>query len=292
MVYERTVKMFNHSRLNIGERHNYQNHDRRNGNINGINNSRNIKKKPDQLQIDFNRSKMRVDKRIAITAGVLFLIALLFNIIASGIFDPIISVSGYLKNVNPHKNEIIIGNLLNVICAISMIFIPIVMFPLGTKINNDLAIGYNVFRFLEGVLQIYIAIKVLNLISLSNLYINTGADNFPLFQSIGDTIQSEIQWAEIIYIIMYICGALAFYSLLYKSKFVPRFLSLWGIFAVLLLLAGEVLGIFGLGIFSTMPLMKGMIYFAPPVALNEFVLSIWLIAKGFNTAVIDQEQRQ
>jgi len=31
-----------------------------------------------------------------------------------------------------------------------------------------------------------------------------------------------------------------------------------------------------------MPLMKGMVYFAPPVALNELVLSIWLIVKGFN----------
>ncbi len=229
---------------------------------------------------------MEENKKIAITIGVLFLIALVFNIIASVLMDPVISVSGYLKNIYPNKNVIIIGNLLNVICAIAMIFIPIALFPIGKKVNNNLAIGYVVFRFLEGVLQIYIAIKLLNLISLSNLYINTGARNFLLFQSIGDTIQSEIQWAEIIYIIIYICGAMAFYPLLYKSKLVPRFLSVWGISAVVLLLTGDILGMFGLGIFSKMPLMKGMIYFAPPVALNELVLSIWLIAKGFNTALI------
>ena len=49
-----------------------------------------------------------------------------------------------------------------------------------------------------------------------------------------------------------------------------------------MLFAGAMLGVFSLGIFSRMPLMQAMVYFAPPVALNELVLAIWLVVKGFN----------
>jgi len=32
--------------------------------------------------------------------------------------------------------------------------------------------------------------------------------------------------------------------------------------------------------------LKVMIFFGPPIALNEIILSVWLIAKGFNLSVI------
>lgn len=235
---------------------------------------------------------MNTNKKIAVVVGVLFLIALILNIIASGLMDPFLSVPDYLVNAFPHKSAVIIGNMLNFICAIAMIFIPIVLFPIANKINKNLGLGYVVFRFLEGVLQIFIAIKYLSLIGLSSQYLHAAPGNIPFLQSIGDSIQSEIHWAEIIYVMIYIGGALTFYPLLYKSKLVPRFLSVWGILAVLLLLVGEIMGMFGLGIFSTLPLMKAFVYFAPPVALNELVLSIWLISKGFNAPAIAHVQPQ
>lgn len=235
---------------------------------------------------------MNTNKKIAVVIGVLFLVALIFNIIASGLMDPVLSVPDYLVNAYPRKNAVILGNMLNFICAIAMIFIPIVFFPIANKINKNLGLGYVVFRFLEGILQIFIAIKYLSLIGSSREYLNAGPGNIPFLQSIGDSIQSEIHWAEIIYVMNYIGGAMAFYPLLYKSKLVPRFLSVWGILAVLLLLIGEIMGIFGLGIFSTMPLMKAFVYFAPLVALNELVLSIWLIAKGFNSPAINPVKLQ
>jgi hypothetical protein len=90
----------------------------------------------------------------------------------------------------------------------------------------------------------------------------------------------------LVYVTIFTLGALTFYSLLYKSKLVPRFLSVWGILAAALMFVAVMLGMFSLGIFNSMPLMKAMVYFAPPIALNELTLSIWLIAKGFNSSAI------
>jgi hypothetical protein len=221
--------------------------------------------------------------------GVLFLVALVFTLIASSISDPILSASDYLNNAYPNKTPVIIGGLLNLICALAMIFIPIILYPIAKRYNANLAVGYVVFRFLEGILYIYLAIQSLTFISLSKAYIGAGGQNASYLQTLGNSVQSENHWTMLVYITIYALGAITFYSLLYTSKLVPRFLSVWGILATVLILVGAMLGMFSLGIFSSMPLMEAMKYFAPPVALNELVLSIWLIAKGFNSSAATSE---
>lgn len=236
--------------------------------------------------MDTTTKEVDSSRKIAIIVGMLFLIALVLNIIASGISDPILTVSDYLAKAYPNKTAVIIGNLLNFICAVAMIFIPIVLYPIAKKYAENLAQCYVVFRFLEGILFIYMAVKSLTLISLSKAYINAGAQNASYIQTLGDSIQSEIHWAMIVYIIVYILGAMVFYYLLYRSKLVPRFLSVWGLLAAVLMFIGVMLALFGLGIFANIPLMKGMLYFAPPIALNELVLSVWFIVKGFNSSAV------
>jgi MFS family permease len=230
---------------------------------------------------------MNTYRKSAITVGLLFLIALILNPIATEIFDPILNTPDYLEKAYTGRNLVIIGNLLNFICAIAMIFIPISLFPVARKNNESLASSYIIFRALEGILFIFIAIKSLSFISLSKVYINEATRDASYLQSLGSSIHAEIYWATIIYIIIYALGGVTFYYLLYKSKLVPRFLSIWGLLAVVLLLVGAILGLFSLGIFNRLPLMKAMVYFAPPIAINEFVLALWLIIKGYNSPAMD-----
>ena len=70
-------------------------------------------------------------------------------------------------------------------------------------------------------------------------------------------------------------AALLFYYLLYRSKLVPRFISVWGFIAVVLVLAWNLVEIFGISV------SFGMIL-ALPMILNEIFLGIWLIVKGFD----------
>jgi hypothetical protein len=74
------------------------------------------------------------------------------------------------------------------------------------------------------------------------------------------------------------------YSVLYKSKLIPRFISAWGFIAAAFLLTGSVLimvdmftGISGVGL---------ELIFVTPIAVNEMVLAGWLIVKGFNPSAI------
>ena len=76
------------------------------------------------------------------------------------------------------------------------------------------------------------------------------------------------------------------YSVLYKSKLVPRFISVWGFIAAIALLTGSVL--------ANIDMLTGIsglveLIFATPIAVAEMMLAIWLIVKGFNPSSIDSE---
>ncbi len=227
---------------------------------------------------------MNTYRTTAITVAALFLIALIFNIIASNIYPPILNAPDYLVKVYPNKFPVTVGILLDFICAPAMMLIPIMLFPLFKMYDERIAIGYVVFRLSEGILFIFLVTNSLSLISLSQDYINAGAQGVSYYQALGNSIHAKIEWGTLLYIIVYVLGALMFYYLLYKSNLIPRWLSGWGLVAVVLLLTGALLYLFG--IFGTIPLMKVMPYFAPPIGLQELVMSVWLIVKGFNTSTL------
>lgn len=227
---------------------------------------------------------MNATRRTAIIAAVLFLIALVLNVIATSIYKPVLDGPDYLAKAYPNRTSVMIGILLDFICAPAMILIPIVLFPLFKMFSERIALGYVVFRLLEGILHIYLAINSLSLISLSQGYISIGAPDVHYFQALGDSIHATIEWATLLYIIVYTLGAFLFYYLLFTSKLIPRWLSVWGLFAVVLLLTGALLHMFG--IFGATPLMAVMPYFAPPIGLQELVMAVWLIVKGFDPAAI------
>ncbi|MBA7536580.1 hypothetical protein ES705_28844 [subsurface metagenome] len=77
------------------------------------------------------------------------------------------------------------------------------------------------------------------------------------------------------------------YSVLYKSKLVPRFISVWGFIAAIALLTGSVLA--NIDMFTGISEMGLELIFALPIAVAEIMLALWLIFKGFNPSAIASE---
>ena len=71
-------------------------------------------------------------------------------------------------------------------------------------------------------------------------------------------------------------AALLLYIFLYRSRLVPRFISIWGLIAVISLFTWNMVMAFGLS-FSA-----GMV-FVLPMILNEIFLGFWLIVRGFES---------
>jgi hypothetical protein len=76
-----------------------------------------------------------------------------------------------------------------------------------------------------------------------------------------------------------------FYFLLYKQKLIPRWLSGWGLIGATLFLASAFLPLLSYGPRSTIVLLH------LPGAVNQMVLAVWLIVKGFNSSAIAQSEK-
>lgn len=93
-----------------------------------------------------------------------------------------------------------------------------------------------------------------------------------------DLLLAWRQWAYIVgTMFMFSLSALILYLLLYQSKLVPTWLSVWGLVGGALLLLRAFLEMFG----QALPgVVQGVL--AAPIGLNEMALAVWLIVKGFN----------
>lgn len=222
---------------------------------------------------------MNGSRRTAIVVGVLFIIATAFLFIGEAFYSPILDNADYLTNAYPNRRRISVGILIEFFCVLSIPLIAIFMYPILKRDSEPLALAYVAFRSLEAALFVVGEAKLLSLIDLSERYLDAGNDAQNL-QAIGDQTKSEFDGIFPLYVLVFTFGALILYTLLYRTNLVPRFLSIWGFLATLLLLAGAILST--LDTFPESSASTVELFFAPPIAVNEMVLALWLIFKGFN----------
>ena len=221
---------------------------------------------------------MDSNRKTAIIVGVLFITALVSSML-SGYFSGSIDDPEYLTAVSANEIKVLLGVLFQLILTASVVAIPIMMFPILKKYNERLALGYVVARIFEGFFDIVIAMSVLLLLTLSREFVKAGAPVASYFQTSRALLFAVQDWSSVVENFPYCLGALIFYYLLYQSKLIPRWLSGWGLLGAALFLATAPFRMFGLIPPSTVVL-------AVPLILNELVLAIWLIVKGFNSSAI------
>lgn len=154
--------------------------------------------------------------------------------------------------------EPLIVMLIELISGVAVIGIAFIMFPILKPHNKRLTLGYVVSKVVEGAILIIGGILLL---------------------SLSTTLLEVRDWIYVSQAYIFILGALIFYYLLYRSKLIPRFISVWGVIAAIMLLVGNLLEIMG---FSP----EMLIFLYLPIMLNEVFLAIWLIVKGFNSDAI------
>ncbi|MBW1789574.1 MAG: DUF4386 domain-containing protein [Deltaproteobacteria bacterium] len=229
------------------------------------------------------KSPRGANRKTAIIVGVLFIIGTVAASLSIVFTGPILDDPDYLLKVSANENQIIIGALLVLIMGLALAMVPVVMFPILKKHNRALALGYVVFRgALETVTSIAFVSSLLLLIPLSQEYVKAGAPDASGFQTLGTLLlEADFQINPILKIVFSL-GALMFYYLLYQSKLIPRWLSGWGLIGATLHLAAGLLVMFGS--LTEFPILG--IFWDLPIALQEMVMAIWLIVKGFNSSAI------
>jgi hypothetical protein len=226
---------------------------------------------------------MNTYRKTAIIVGILFIVCSAVSILSFPFSGPILEGQKYLEKLFENKNQVITGALLEFIWAATCAGIAIGLYPLLKKYNGALALGSVGFRVVEGVFVLIGTLGLLSLLTLSQEFMAAGAPAASSFQTAGTLSLAVRDWSfNVIGPLAFSLGALMYYVILYKSKLIPGWLSGWGALSAVLSMAATVLASFthdfGMGSVNTL--------LNVPIGLQEMVLAVWLIAKGFNPSAI------
>ena len=228
---------------------------------------------------------MNTNRKIAITAGGLLITATVAGILSVVFTGPIPGSPDYLNKISANENRVIMGALCELIMAFAGAGIPISVYSILKKYNENLAIGSVGFRIIEAVIWIVDIIGLLLLLKLSQEFIKDAAPSSSFFQTLGALLLAVRYWADILAYLAFILGALLYYYIFFQTKLVPRWLSGWGLVGVPLWLSGTLFSMFGIiSLYSTTQVILFL-----PIAVQEVILAIWLIVKGFNSSAVNSD---
>jgi hypothetical protein len=228
-------------------------------------------------------------RKVAIIVGVLFIIYTGGDILTFLFLGPV-TAPNYLVDVSANAGLVGTGALLLFIGGAAGAGIAISLYPVLKKFNGGLALGAVGFRISEGVLRFVSVCGLLLLITLSQQFVKAGAPDSSYFQTLGVLVYAGYRWVgNVGSLLAFSIGCLLYYIIFYRTKLVPRWLSVWGLVGGILTMLSCVLATVGLiAVMGTEQLVLNLPFIFP----QEMVLAAWLIVKGFNPSVIASKSPQ
>jgi hypothetical protein len=226
---------------------------------------------------------VREHRAAATTAGILFIIGTVAGILSKAITAfPVHNADDPLGYAADHSGAVATGALLVLIMGLSLALLAVVLYPVLRQVDEVLATGYLIIRgAVETTTYVVVAITWLTLAPLAEVMSAGPGTASPEGVRLGILV-IDSDGASIIMSLVFCLGAALFYVLLFRSRIVPRWITMWGLMGVPLYVIAYLLAMYGLvGINSTAVNLLCM-----PLALQEMVLAVWMITRGFRPAAL------
>lgn len=231
---------------------------------------------------------MNIYRKNAVMAGALYFLGTVFGVlgvvIGGEVFasltvgKPLAGVD-ILSLVAANSSRLTGSAFFTIMMGISLVTMTVFLYPIFRKDSKELAMGMVLFRgALEGTWYFMTTLGFLTLVALGNEYIVTGADSAAL-QSMGNVLYQFQDRLAAVGPIFFLIGATCLYLSFYRTRLIPRWLSVWGVIGVVCSLASALLSFFhvdtGYGLYLDLV-----------IAPQEMVMAVWLIVKGFNPSAM------
>jgi hypothetical protein len=223
---------------------------------------------------------MNHDRNTAKIVGALYIVGTVTGIFSAVCTQSIFTAPDLLSQAAAQRNQLVIGMLFVLTMGLSLAMVPVLLYPILKKDHPILALGYVVFRgALETTVYIITAVCWLFLLVVSQEYAAAGAGSAPYLQTLGSVLAQGSDVISSVLVIVFSLDALMLYTMLYQSRLVPRWIPVWGFIAILMHFSTAFLALFGIldGSFSPVLVLVNI-----PILVQEMVMAVWLILKGFS----------
>lgn len=210
------------------------------------------------------------NRRIAVAAGVLFLVATAAVLVADAV-EPAFAAMA------ERPTGVAMASFLRIVAAGASVGIAVCLYPIIRPVGGAFAIGSVVFRTIEAAMYLAGVVALLGLPSLSRQLASSGQAVESPGQAMVDVLTEARHNAGLVAVFAFCVGAFMYYVLFYQARLVPAWLSVWGVLAVVLMFIACLLSLFGENPISDYKLL------AAPIFVQEIVLGGWLLVAGFSS---------
>lgn len=218
-------------------------------------------------------------RRTAIVAGVLLIACSVASVMSVAPLGSMLDSPVDLPELAAHADRVVLAALIEFVAAATGAGIAISLYPVLRRYGRAAALGAAAARVVGGMLVLVGTLSLLALLTLAQESVKSGLAASPGTDASVTVLLAVRDWVTNFMISLpFLLGASLYYVLMYRSAVVPRWLSVWGLLAVgLSLVATLICGFtqdFGFTTSSTA--------LNAPIGVQEMVLAVWLIAKGFH----------
>jgi len=228
-------------------------------------------------------TKLTADKSLqkaARVAGLAYLLIIVTSMLAMvfGSFKLIVEGNDAATFSNFMANELLfrITAAYDLIMYASVVILSIALYAILKTVNKNLALFALCCRLIEaimGCLAVLSSLVVLQLLNGENYSAVFEAEQLQALVGLFLDVHSAALSILIVFISL---GTIVFCYLFIKSKYIPRILAVFGIFAFLLVLIKAFVVIL-----FPLPAMIQIVFHLPGI-LFEVIIGLWLLIKGVN----------
>ena len=155
------------------------------------------------------------------------------------------------------------------ITAIGIVILGVLLYITLKKQNMKIALVALGLYLIEAALLAASRIPAFSLLRISQESVIAGHPAY--LQTLGNLLYESLDFGYSLHMLVFALGATLFYYLFFKSGFIPRVLSLWGLIAAPLAFIGTLFVLFGYDV--------PIVVFIPNLPF-ELAIGLWLMVKG------------
>jgi len=205
--------------------------------------------------------------------GILFIVASLSAVVGGTLVLPAEEPDSVVA-LGSDEAAVVTGILIELLLVASVVGIAALLFPVLRRRSEGLALAYLGARLVEGVLLLAAAVSAMVIVTLHRNLAKGGTEGTAAWgEMLVATRQTTYSLGGLV---AFGVSALILYWLLFRSRLVPVWLSVWGLAGGVLIVVRGVWQLYSTDLPGALQAAL-----AAPVGINEMVLAGWLIVRGF-----------
>ncbi len=187
------------------------------------------------------------------------------------------NISDVMTNIANNALQMRVSIVGEMITTIGIVLLGSLLFITLRKQNGKIALVALGLYLIEAAL---LAVREISVFSLLRISQESVIEGHPAYlQTLGNLFYESQSFGYSLHTLVFALGAIMFYYLFFKSGYIPRLLSLWGLIAVTMAFIGELFTLLGYDV----PLFV----FLPNLPF-ELTIGVWLMVKGIRGARVTE----